>query len=134
MIAAGDVGGVAAVVCGRSVDRWPRRSLFDDAQMRAAAGTVGAVARIVVAIVVRRRLALVARRARDRTQRGARGFIAAVSHVLPLFAGDLVGQRPALPRLARIYRSEERRIGKECVHTSQNQVSPYLKTKKKTKN
>src|SRR3546814_5805511 len=88
MIAAGDVGGVAAVVCCRSVDRWPRSSLFDDAQMRAAAGTVGAVARIVVAIVVRRRLALVARRARDRTPRGARGFIAAVSHVLRLFAGD----------------------------------------------
>src|SRR3546814_14006457 len=40
-------------------------------------------------------------------------------------AGRSAGAYGALPRPARLWRSEERRVGKECVSTCRSRWSPY---------
>src|SRR3546814_20598742 len=57
-------------------------------------------------------------------------------HPPPLAAGqgrDVRIARRAAPRVHGCRRSEERRVGKECVSTCRSRWSPYHKQKKKTK-
>src|SRR3546814_12022190 len=63
-------------------------------------------------------------------KRRERGGPSAVMRLPPLLAVD---HQPGLPQDGELLRSEERRVGKECVSTCRSRWSPYH-SKKKNKN
>src|SRR3546814_15710294 len=60
-----------------------------------------------------------------------------ISMVLPALGGETISARWPLPcgairsRMRPVMRSEERRVGKECVSTCRSRWSPYTEKKKK---
>src|SRR3546814_17233522 len=63
-------------------------------------------------------------------------LLALCQRSIELFLGQLaVGQLPRLALLGRVpERSEERRVGQECVSTCRSRWSPFHQKKKQTKN
>src|SRR3546814_11341133 len=62
------------------------------------------------------------------------GEITALLHVLTPVTGDFIASAPKLKLIQKLGRSEERRVGEECVSTCRTRWSPTHSKKKNTSN